>query len=157
MDYAKLIDEYLAGPKALRAAVEGMTDEQLDARPFPDKWTTREVVAHLADFDPIIADRMKRVIAEDEPTVLGADQTAYAKRLAYDKRDVGEELAIIELTRSQMAKILRTLKPEDYQRIGNHNERGPFTLENLLAGSGVNHIANHLRFIEEKKKALGLT
>ena len=35
MDYAQLIDDYLAGPQKLRAAVAGMTAEQLDARPDP--------------------------------------------------------------------------------------------------------------------------
>jgi hypothetical protein len=155
MDYAKRIDDYLAGSKVLRAAVEGMTDAQLDARPFPDKMTTREVVCHLADFEPVIADRMKRVIAEETPTVFGADENLFLKRLAYGARDVAEELAIVEATRSQMAKILRTLAPEDCQRQGNHNERGLLTLEQFLQ-AGIRHIPHHVRFIEDKKRALGL-
>ena len=53
----QLIDDILAGPAVLRKAVAGMTREQLLARPVPGKWSTLEVVAHLADFDPILADR----------------------------------------------------------------------------------------------------
>src|SRR5947209_11680906 len=129
---ATMIDDYLKGPAILRQAVAGMTREQLLARPVAGKWSTLEVVCHLADFDPILADRMKRVIAEDRPPLLGADEQRFAAALAYHQRDLEEELALIEQTRSQMARILRTLPEEALQRVGVHNERGELTLERLL-------------------------
>src|SRR6266702_2252838 len=98
----QLIDTYLAGVQTLREAVAGMSREQLLARPMAGKWSTLEVVCHLADFDPILADRMKRVIAEDRPQLFGADEQRFAAALAYHERDVTEELSIIEQTRSQM-------------------------------------------------------
>jgi uncharacterized damage-inducible protein DinB len=153
--FAELIDRYLAGPCTLRQAVAGMTREQALARPVPGKWSTLEVVCHLADFDPIYADRMKRIIAEERPQLLGADEKRFATALAYQERDLEEELVIIERTRSQMARILRTLPPEALRRVGVHNERGPLTLEDLLTGS-VNHVAHHLRFVLDKRRALGL-
>src|SRR3954469_25474917 len=97
---SKLIDDYLAGPRLLRQAVAGMTREQLLARPVAGKWSMLEVVCHLADFDPIIADRIKRVITHERPTLLGADENLFAAHLAYHERDLEEELRIIELTRS---------------------------------------------------------
>jgi hypothetical protein len=151
----ELIDSYLGGPPALRRAVAGMNREQLLARPVPGKWSTLEVVCHLADFEPILADRMKRVIAEDRPTLVGADENRFAAALAYHARDLEEELTLIERTRSQLARILRTLRPEALSRVGIHNERGPRTLEQLLT-TVTGHIPHHLKFIEEKKKALGL-
>ncbi len=152
----ELIDRYVAGPQLLRKAVAGMTAEQLKARPVPGKWSTLEVVCHLADFDPILADRMKRVIAEERPALLGADENRFAARLAYPDRVVEEELTVIELTRKTMGRILRTLKPDDFARVGVHNERGPLTLERLLT-TCVNHIPHHVKFIEEKRRALGLS
>jgi uncharacterized damage-inducible protein DinB len=149
-----LVDSYLVGPRALRQAVAGMTREQLLARPIAGKWSTLEVVCHLADFDPILADRMKRIIAEDRPALLGADEKRFAAALAYHERDL-EELSILEKTRSQMARILRALPPEAFQRIGMHNERGEMTLERVI-NTGINHIPHHIAFIAEKKKALGL-
>ncbi len=133
-----------------------MTREQVLARPVPGKWSTLEVVCHLADFDPILADRMKRIIAEDRPTLLGADEKHFAAALAYHERDLEEELALIEHTRSQMARILRTLPGEALARVGVHNERGEMTLERMLTIAS-NHIPHHVTFIQEKRKALGLS
>ena len=155
-DYTELINTYVAGPQLLRHAVSGMSREHLQAHPVAGKWSTLEVVCHVADFEPIIADRMKRVIAEDKPQLLGADENRFAAALAYHHRDVEEEMTIIERTREQMARILRTLAPEAFQRVGVHNERGPQTLEKLVT-TAINHIPHHVRFIEDKRKALGLT
>jgi hypothetical protein len=132
-----------------------MTRDQLVARPIAGKWSTLEVVCHLADFEPIVADRMKRVITHDRPTLLGADEDLFAAGLAYHERDLEEELGIIERTRSQMGRILSALPPEVMRRVGVHNERGEMTLEQLLQ-TAVNHIPHHLKFIAEKRKALGL-
>jgi uncharacterized damage-inducible protein DinB len=150
-----LIEQYLDGPKKLRQAVAGMSHEQVLARPIAGKWSTLEVVAHLADFDPILADRMKRVIAEDKPTLVGADEQRFAAALAYHDRDLQEELTIVEATRSQLARIMRRLPDAALQRVGNHNERGPRTLEQLLTGA-TDHILHHVKFILQKRQALGL-
>jgi uncharacterized damage-inducible protein DinB len=152
---AALIDNYLAGPRALRQAVADLSREQAVARPVPGKWSTLEVVCHLSDFDPIYADRMKRVIAEERPQLLGADETRFAAALAYQQRDLEEELSIIEQTHSQMARILRTLPDAALNRVGLHNERGPLTLEDLLSGVA-KHFTHHLKFVADKRRALGL-
>jgi len=149
----QLIDAYLAGVPTLRRAVAGMSREQLVARPVPGKWSTLEVVCHLADFEPILADRMKRVIAEDQPPLIGADEKCFAAALAYHQRDAEEELALIEQTRRQMARVLRTLPDRALARVGVHNERGPLTLEKLLT-TAINHIPHHVKFIDEKRQAL---
>ena len=152
---APLIENYLAGPEALRKAVAGMTREQLVARPIPGKWSTLEVVCHLADFDPILADRLKRIIALDKPPLIGADENRFAAALAYHDRDVEEELAIIAATRSQLAKILRKQPDSVLQRVGVHSERGELTLERMLTLT-TKHIPHHIEFIVEKRRALGL-
>jgi hypothetical protein len=156
MNHDALIEDYLAGPGLLRLAVSGMTGEQLLARPIPGKWSTHEVVCHLADYEPIYADRMKRVVALKEPELLQGEPKLFAARLSYDNRDMDEELALIELTRKQMAKILRSLQPEDFRRRGSHSRDGTLTLEDLLRRI-TSHIPHHIRFIEEKKRAMSIS
>ena len=152
---SQLIEDYVAAPRALRKAVAGMTREQLFGRPVPGKWSTLEVVCHLCDFEPVYVDRMKRVIAEDKPPLISADEQRFAAALAYHERDLEEELAIVERTRQQMARILRTLPPAAWERVGIHSEAGPLSLKELLTRI-TNHIPHHVKFIVEKRKALGL-
>jgi hypothetical protein len=152
---ASLIADYLAGPRTLRQAVAGMTREQLLARPVAGKMSTLEVVAHLADFEPVFADRMKRVLTHDRPALMAADENLFLAKLAYQERDLEEELTIIETTRSQMARILRTMGDDVLGRVGVHSERGERSVEQFLTGA-TGHITHHVAFIHEKRKALGL-
>jgi hypothetical protein len=153
-DLASMVEAYLAGPDALRQAVAGLSREQLLARPVPGKWSTLEVVCHIADFEPILADRMKRIISHDRPMLLGADENRFAATLAYHQRDVNEELELIALTRRQLGRILRGLPDAAGDRVGVHSERGELKLTDLLA-SATRHIPHHVGFIAEKRKALG--
>jgi hypothetical protein len=151
-----LVAAYVQGPVDLRAAVKGMTPEQIVARPVPHRMTTLEVLCHLADFEAIMAERMKRVIAlGDTPLILAADENLFLKELRYGDRDAEEELALIEITRKQMTRILHSLKPEAFQKTGVHTQKGLLTLEKVVQGA-VNHIAHHLPFVLEKRKALGV-
>ncbi len=155
MKYQKMIEEYRAGPGILRKAVAGLTWEQLLARPIAGKWSVLEVVCHLADFEIVYADRMKRVIAEDEPTIFGGNPEMFAARLAYQKRELEEELGVVEIIRRQVSRILGDVAEQDFQRHGIHSEYGPLTLETILMRV-TNHIPHHVRFVEEKRKALGI-
>ncbi|WP_435010291.1 DinB family protein [Tundrisphaera lichenicola] len=159
MSAAPPIEDYLAGIWALRSAVAGMTQEQLRARPVEGKWSTLEVVAHLADFDPIYADRIKRIIASERPLVTSAGHKDYAANLAYQDRDIDEELDLIEATRKSLARTLRAVGPEALERVGLYrddqgaeDERTAGRLFALITG----HIPHHIAFIVEKRRALGL-
>ncbi len=153
MAITDLIDLYAAGPQELREAIAGMTPEQLDAVPVSGKWSTRQVICHLADFEPVYAGRMKHVIAEEQPVFAGGFHDKFAEHLAYDQRDIDEELELIQAVRNQMARILRTLPPEVFTRTGIHSVGGPMTLGTLLERI-TNHIPHHVHFIEEKKRAM---
>jgi uncharacterized damage-inducible protein DinB len=153
VDHQTLIDLYLAGPELVQRAVQNMNGDQLDAKPIAGKWSTRQVVCHIVDFEPIYADRMKRVIAENCPTFFGGDPDIFAAHLAYDDRPIDTELELMSAVRRQMATILRELKADDFQRMGTHSEAGPLSLETLLERIG-NHVPHHVQFIDEKRKAL---
>jgi uncharacterized damage-inducible protein DinB len=155
MPLAALIEQYSSGPKLIRQAVAGMRPAQISARPIAGKWSTLEVVAHLADFEVIGVDRLTAVIAEEEPVLPGRNEQKYAARLAYDQRDLEEQLRLIELCRSHVTRLLRTLTDGDLSRRGIHSEAGPLTLEQLLLRV-TNHVDHHLKFIASKRQALGL-
>lgn len=155
MSFPALIEQYQAGPETLRRAVRGLSRDQLTARPVPGKWSTLEVVAHVADFEPILAERMMRVISHERPLLMVADENLFAATLDYHARDVEEELTLIDVTRKRMARMLKHLPPEAGNRVGVHSFKGLVSLEGVLT-SAVNHIPHHVTFIEEKRKALGV-
>jgi hypothetical protein len=152
---AELTESYLAGPAALRRAVAGMTRDQLLARPVAGRWSTLELVCHLADSEAILAERMKLIIAFDRPLLLAVDENVFAAKLSYHDREPDEELALIETTRRQMGRILRNLSAGVGGRNGVHSVKGIITLEGVLQVA-VNHIPHHLKFLDEKRQALGL-
>ncbi len=130
-----------------------MSAAELDAAPVAGKWSTRQVVCHIADFEPVYADRMKRVIAEDQPPLRGGDPDVFAAKLAYDERNIEDELLLIEAVRRHVAAILKTLPGEAFERTGLHSVDGPLSLETLLRRI-TGHIPHHIRFIEEKREML---
>jgi len=148
-----LLKQYEKGPDLLKTAVAGVREDQFDQTPVPGKWSIRQVVCHIADFEPVYADRMKRVLVEDNPTMFGGDPDVFAAGLHYEKRCVHEELELISVVRRQMAVILRSTDIEDFQRTGVHSEAGPLTLETLLERI-TRHIPHHTTFIDAKIAAM---
>jgi hypothetical protein len=112
-----------------------------------------EVVCHLSDFELVYADRMKRVLAENEPTLFSGDPDDFAAHLAYGQRDLAEELEVISSTRKQVTRLLKTLDAAAFERRGTHTSDGPLTLATLLRRI-TSHIPHHAEFIRQKHSAL---
>jgi uncharacterized damage-inducible protein DinB len=151
----KVIDAYEAGGAKLRAAVAGLTREQLTARPGPGAWSIQEVVIHLADSDAISIDRMKRMLIEDDPPLLYADETEYTRRLHPHDQDLDDALTLFEVGRRQFARVLRRLPPEALARGGTHNRRGKVTVGGTVPDY-VEHVDYHIGFIRRKRANLGV-
>jgi uncharacterized damage-inducible protein DinB len=149
-----LLESYLAGIEQIAQSVAGLTEVQLHERPFAHQWTILEVLCHLADSEGLFTERMKRVLVEDRPAMPLANPDLYVTRLAYHEREVAEELAYLGAVRQQMARILSVQPPEAWARVGIHSKEGERTLEQIVR-KAVDHVQHHLRFIEEKRQAMG--
>lgn len=127
----QLIERYRQGYAAVTAALEGATDADLDRRPAPGKWTAREIVHHLADSEMTSAIRLRRLIAEDNPVIVGYDQEQFARVLRYD-RPIAASLAAFRAARETTAEILDRLTEAEWQRTGTHTEAGEFGVQTWL-------------------------
>jgi uncharacterized damage-inducible protein DinB len=152
---ADLIQSYLDGIATLRESVAGLTPAQARARPVPGRMSTLGVVCHLADFELVYAERVQRVLALERPLVLAADDNLFTAALSHDDRDLAEELDYIEAVRRHLARVLQTKGDDVLARPCVHSEAGVMTLEQLL-GSVTSHVLHHVRFIEEKRRAMGV-
>jgi DinB family protein len=127
-----LIAQYSDGYRAVAEALVGATDEDLDARPAPGKWTAREVVHHLADSEMTGAARLRLLVATDQPQILGYDQEQFARRLFYD-RPIAASLDAFKAARRATAEILERMSDTDWARAaGTHSQHGPYDAERWL-------------------------
>jgi hypothetical protein len=134
------LDAYLSGPDMLRAAVTGMSREQMISRPITGRWSVLEVVCQLADTDANIAHRIKRVLSEERPVFDRVKPELMLAALAYHDRDVEDERGIFDLTRHQIGRILRASPPVAWVRTGVVGDRGDRTVGQKINGA-VEHLA----------------
>lgn len=157
----KLIDAYERQPMTIDRFIKGMTPAQMRLRPSAravkkaGRWSTIELLCHLSDAEQVYADRIKRTIAMDLPLVLAFPESGYVARLACQKRDAEEEIEMIWVTRSQVARILRTLPAAAWKRTAVHNHAGVKTLHDFVS-TMVSHHDYHMAFIPRKRRALGV-
>lgn len=137
----ELIAQYQAGYAEVVKALEGATDAELDARPAPGKWSSREIVHHLADSEMTSAIRLRRLIAEDGPVIQGYDEAEYARRLHYD-RPIETSLAAFGAARACTVPFLERLTPAEWDRAGTHSESGAYSVDKWLQIYAV-HAHNH--------------
>jgi hypothetical protein len=150
---ADLIAAYEQGIEDLRSAVAGMTAKQVLCRPIPGKWSTLEVVAHLADTEIYYTDRIERTIALERPLLMGVDERPYPERLDYQAFDLAEQLDLFTALRRHGTRILRSQPPEAWLRVAVPIETGIVALRQLVF-QAVRHVRHHLPFIAEKRAAL---
>jgi uncharacterized damage-inducible protein DinB len=152
------LELYEAGGSKLRQAVVNLTREDLLSKPPADwntgVWSIQQVVMHLADCEQVFADRIKRVIAEDNPTLLAFDENKWAEALGYEDRSAGDAVTLFELTRRQLSPVLHKLPEASFARTGTHNVAGRKTLLDLVTGA-VSHLDHHLKFIHGKRIKMG--
>jgi len=127
-----LIAQYTDGYRAVAEALAGATDEELDARPAPGKWTAREVVHHLADSEMTAAARLRVIVATENAQIIGYDQDQFARRLYYD-RPIAASLDAFKAARRSTAEILERMSDAEWARAaGTHTEHGPYTAERWM-------------------------
>jgi hypothetical protein len=126
-----LIDQYEDGFRVVSDALRGITDAELEAREAPGEWNPREIVHHLADSEMTSAVRLRLLIAQDAPTIVGYDQEEFVRRLFSD-RPMEPSLAAFAAARASTIPILRRLSEEQWQRAGTHTESGRYSVMEWL-------------------------
>jgi hypothetical protein len=130
---------------------EGRSSLQLAAPEAPGRWSIAAVLQHLADSDLVWAYRLRRVLAEDRPVLVGYDQDLWADRLGYARADRDEALALFSALRAANLSLLRSTSPEELDRVGVHAERGEEPVRHMIrlyAGHDLVHRRQLQRLLE---------
>jgi hypothetical protein len=153
MDRA-IIEQLEPAVDRLKNAVVGLSRADLTAFPVPGTWSIQQIVIHLADSDLMIADRIKRILAEDRPLLMNADESLWVRNLVCEEQSVEDALLLMKVNRRQLSRILRKLPDAAFDRAGVHSARGVVTAGGFVEVLN-KHLDHHLKFIVEKRKMLG--
>ena len=107
----------------------GLTEEEADHRPDPNRFTIREVMAHLADWEPVFLERLTRMRAEDHPTLPGYDEGQWAIDHGYAQTDWRAQCRLFADRRRETVAFLRASAPQDWARTADRPEIGTLTIE----------------------------
>lgn len=147
-DLVPLLERFRRGPELLAVVLTGVFGEEEDYIPAPGKWSIRQIIAHLADTETVMAHRMRQVIAEENPTIVAFDQDAWARNLDYSRRKPKQALETFRRVRAENHELLKDLPESAFSRTGNHTERGPVTLLQIVEGAA-NHAESHARQMQQ--------
>ena len=157
-EITELLERFRRGPELLAVVLTGVFGEEEDFVPAPGKWSIRQIVAHVADAELVCAHRMRKIVAEDNPTLMAFDQDAWTRNLDYARRKPKQSLETFRRLRGENYELLKGLPEEAYVRTGNHSERGPISLRfqaELLAAHAESHARQIEAVREEYKKVKG--
>jgi len=118
----ELIAVIAAAPAALRKAVAGLTESQLDTR--YRNWTVRQIVHHLADSHVNSYIRFKWTLTEERPTIKAYDEGRWAALEDSRRGDVSAPLALLEGLHARWVQLLRSMAAEQLARSFVHPESG---------------------------------
>jgi uncharacterized damage-inducible protein DinB len=124
----------------LRALTASLTPAQIDRSPAPEKWSIREITAHLADCETVFGFRLRQTLSEQHSIIQPFDQERWSQRYAAYNFD--SALALFEAARNWNLRLLTTISEEDRHRPTTHPERGTmtfWTIVETMAGHDINH------------------
>lgn len=141
----ELLHQIEQAPASLRAAVKGLSAQQLDTPYRPEGWTVRQLTHHVPDSHLNAYIRFKLALTEDEPTIKPYAEDRWAKLADTGTTPVEVSLTMMDSLHARWIRLLRSLKPEEWKRTFRHPELGLMPLEKnlaLYAWHGRHHVAH---------------
>lgn len=129
---AELLLSYAKGPQLLKETLAACPGEALDFKPGPGKWSVRDIVFHLAESEVHAYVRARTIIAEPGNPVLAYDQDQWAATLDPASQPLEEAVDLFRLLREMLARQLRALPHDAWERHLMHPQRGAMNLEKWL-------------------------
>jgi hypothetical protein len=140
-------------PKNISAAVDGLTEAQLDTPYRPGGWTVRQTVHHIADSHINSYVRFKLALTEDQPpTIVPYYEDRWAE-LSDSKLPINASLGIIDGVHQRWAALLNSMTDADFNKIFKHPETGDWALDGALAMYAWHsrHHTAHITNLRERK------
>ncbi len=150
----KYIGEIEKTPAALRAAVQGLSPQQIETPYREGGWTVRQVVHHVPESHMNAYIRFKLALTEDEPTIKPYEESLWAQLPDVRSTPLEVSLALMDSLHDRWVRVLRAIGPTEWKRSFRHPELGVVALEKNLALYAW-HGRHHVAHITELRKRMG--
>ncbi|MEZ4412938.1 MAG: DinB family protein [Gemmatimonadales bacterium] len=150
------IRRYAEGPARIAAALAETPAAALQWRPAPGKWSVHEVVVHCADSEVNSHGRIRYVLGEERPTIVGYDEAQWAKGMDYHAHPIDLAMATVVAVRANTVPLLRRLTEAQWGRTAKHTEAGAYGAEIWLQAYA-EHLEIHDRQIRRNIAAWKLS
>lgn len=150
----KFIQDIEQAPAALRAAVQGLSPQQIETPYREGGWTSRQVVHHVADSHMNGYIRFKLALTEDTPTIKPYMEDRWGDLAEVRSTPLEVSLLLLDPLHKRWVNLLCSLEPQDWKRTFNHPELGMMPLEKNLALYSW-HGRHHVAHITELRKRMG--
>ncbi|MEO8138545.1 MAG: DinB family protein [Gemmatimonadota bacterium] len=147
-----LIRRYAAGPDRLEQSLDRVPGIAHQWRPAPGKWSVHEIIVHCADSEANAHMRVRYLVAEPEPVILGYDQDYWAIDMTYHEHPLPPALATIRAVRANTVSLLERLTERQWQKTGRHTEHPSYSVEKWLE-IYAEHLDVHARQIARNLQA----
>ena len=117
-DDGQVLEHLRANVLATRNLVVSLSDEQLAYRYAEDKWTVKEILAHIVDDERIYAYRALRFARNDRVELPGFDQDEYARYSGANERSADDLLKELIAVREATILLFEHLPEEALTRWG---------------------------------------
>ncbi len=114
-----------------------------DARPDPNRFSMREVIAHLADWEPIMLERIKTGVTNPGGGIKAYDEGQMAIDHKYSESNPLERVGAWRQMRAATIEYVKGLSQADFDKKVVHPERGEMSVADI-AHMLVSHDVYHL-------------
>src|SRR4051812_24171725 len=111
-------------PAALRGAVRGLDERQLNT-PYRDGgWTVRQLVHHVPESHMNAFTRFKLALTEHNPTIKPYNEDAWAKLDDVQRVPIDTSLTLLEMLHQRWVALLDVMTPDAFARPLVHPDMG---------------------------------
>lgn len=146
-----LLSAMEGAPGLFSDLLDGVTVTEADFRPFDDRFTIREAMAHVADWEPIFQGRLLSTLKEENPTLQGIDEGEVARAGNYGARDWNEQARKFAAARAETLALIRGIGKPDWDRLANHTEAGPITFTEQVVLIAAHDAYHHQQFAQWRR------
>jgi hypothetical protein len=148
-----LLVRYENGVRLITEALAEVPREALQWRPASGKWSVHEVIVHCADSETVSSMRIRYLVGEEGPMIVGYDQDRWARTFDYHRLSIDLSLRQLESVRAWTAAFIRTLPESAWSRTGRHTEIEETYTADMWLGIYAEHLEVHARQIRRNLEA----